>query len=442
MADNPEPRDRREAVAQFRASVVGHLKHQVFDRGELIAELRRLSQKLFLPPGGDVTRRYSVSTLERWLREYRNHSLRGLMPQPRSDRGHAQFLSEEQRQLLLAIREEYPSASSRLIIETLEGLGRLTKAALKPGTLNRLYAESGQRRGRRGSETQQRLRWRAPHPHALWHADVCHGPTLSYDGKKVPVRIHGIMDDYSRQFVALDVRSKEREIDMLQIFLRSLIMHGKPGALFLDNGATYRGHGLRTVCERLGITLIHARPHQPEGRGKMERVWRTLREQCLDYIPQTASLEDVRRALVSFRLTYQKAPHAGLMGDTPERVVAEAEATPVSETELRAAFTVEQTRLVKNDSTLSIRGCTYQVTERFLSGKRVRVQMNLLDHTPADHVTYRNQAYRLEPVDPIYNGMVRRVRSVAGEPGNTGFDPNKVRTAKVTKAIRKGLDKR
>ena len=41
--------------------------------------------------------------------------------------------------------------------------------------------------------------------------------------------------------------------------------------MYVDNGANYRSQHLALVCAKLGIALIHSRPHQPEGRGKQER---------------------------------------------------------------------------------------------------------------------------------------------------------------------------
>ena len=130
----------------------------------------------------------------------------------------------------------------------------------------------------------------------------------------MPLRIHGMLDDCSRALIALEPLETEREVDMLEVFIRALLIHGKPDALYLDNGATYRGHALRLACERLGITLIHAQPHDPQARGKMERFWRTLREQCLDFIGTASSLHDVRVRLVAFADEYHRTPHSGLMG--------------------------------------------------------------------------------------------------------------------------------
>ncbi len=80
-----------------------------------------------------------------------------------------------------------------------------------------------------------------------------------------------MLDDCSRFVVALEAHSHEREEDMLRVFVRALRIHGKPDVLFLDNGSTYRGEVLQTACSRLGINLVHAKPYDPESRGKMER---------------------------------------------------------------------------------------------------------------------------------------------------------------------------
>ena len=129
-----------------------------------------------------------------------------------------------------------------------------------------------------------RLRWQAERPGALWHGDVCHGPPITIGGVSRPLRIHALLDDASRFLIAIEAHHQEREIDMLGLFVRALRRHGAPDALYLDNGSTYRGDTLRIACERLGVTLLHARPYDAPARGKMERFWRTLREGCLDFL--------------------------------------------------------------------------------------------------------------------------------------------------------------
>ncbi|MBE7449464.1 MAG: DDE-type integrase/transposase/recombinase [Kofleriaceae bacterium] len=84
-----------------------------------------------------------------------------------------------------------------------------------------------------------RLRWQAEHPGALWHGDVCHGPSLRIGSTTRPLRVHALLDDASRFIIAIEARHSEREPDMLALFLAAPGRHGAPDGLYLDNGSTW-----------------------------------------------------------------------------------------------------------------------------------------------------------------------------------------------------------
>jgi transposase InsO family protein len=436
MKETPlEPSNHAEAVALFRAEVIGAIARMELSRGELRARIVELSRQKFRPPGSPRLKSFGVSTLERWYYHYRKHGLRGLHPSARSDRGRARQLDPKLQDLAADIRREFPSASAVLIVRTLKKMGLVSD--LTPTTLRRFYAQRGLTRGaREPAPGNVRLRWQAERPHALWHGDVCHGPTLNLGGRRVPLRIHGMLDDCSRGVLALEPLETEREVDMLEVFIRALLIHGKPDALYLDNGATYRGHALRLACERLGITLIHAQPHDPQARGKMERFWRTLREQCLDFIGAASSLHDVRARLVAFADEYHRTPHSGLMGECPGTVVITEAAKPVDEKEIRDALTTTVRRRVRTDSTLSISGKTYQVREAFLGGRVVTARVYAVDQVPEPFVMLDGRRYRLEPVEPKLNATLRRERTSGEAKPSTGFDPNQARLDELLTQIR------
>ena len=117
--DSLTPKDHAEAVALFRAEIIGSLTCRELVRGELAEELRALAGKRFRPPGLDHTRSYTLPTLERWYYDYREGGLPALRPRPRSDRGRARALTPKQLELILDIRREHPSASAPLILRTL-----------------------------------------------------------------------------------------------------------------------------------------------------------------------------------------------------------------------------------------------------------------------------------------------------------------------------------
>ena len=332
------PRDHAEAVALFRAQIIGALTRRDLDRGELAAALRALAAERYRPLGSATTRQFGASTLERWFYAYRSGGLAALRPRPRSDRGRARDLTAEQRDLLLEIRRAHPTASAALILRTLVIDGRLEADAVSTTTVARLYREAGLERGAR-VDGHTRLRWQAEHPGALWHGDVCHGPALHIGSTTKPLRIHALLDDASRYIVAIEARHSEREADMLELYLAALRRHGAPDGLYLDNGATYRGEALRLACERLSVTLVHARPGDAPARGKMERFWRTLRAGCLDHLAGLVSLHDVQVRVDAFVADhYHQAAHGGLLGKTPTEAWAAARCRAVDEPALAAAL--------------------------------------------------------------------------------------------------------
>jgi hypothetical protein len=175
---------------------------------------------------------------------------------------------------------------------------------------------------------------------------------------------------------------------------------------------------------------VHARPYDPEARGKMERFWRTLREGCLDHLGQAGSLDDVNRRLGAFlERHYHCAPHAGLMGRAPLSVYAPTQraANHVAEAKLREALAVRERRRVRRDTTVSVLGCVYELQQGFLAGKVVDIVYSYIDDPPRPEVEHEDKRYPLCLVDPVANS--RRVRAPRhprnGEPREpVVFDPS------------------
>lgn len=426
------PKDHAEAVALFRSEIVGALTRRELDRGELADALLELSKQRFRPPGAKFSKTISLATLERWHYAYKSGGLDALKPAPRSDRGRCQELTDEQRQLLLDIREEHPAASVPVILRTLVAEGRLEPEAISASSVRRFYQEKGLDRVavRNQARGKVRLRWQAERPGALWHADVCHGAAVVVDGRSLPVRIHGILDDASRYIIALEAFHHERESEMLTLLVRAVRKHGPADALYLDNGATYRGQALSLACARMGTTLIHAKPYDAPARGKMERFWRTLREGCLDHTGSLGSLHDLNVRLWAFiDQHYHRAPHGGLLGKSPQSVY-EATPRPVDgfdEQRLRKALTIHARRRVRRDSTLPMDGADWETDLHFLAGKLVTVSRCLVDPGEPPWIEHEGRPHVLHPVNPKRNAQRTRSSSCLDAPHSTrtAFDPPK-----------------
>ena len=431
--DSITAKDHAEAMALFRAQIVGSLCVRELDHGELQTALADLTQKRFRPPRAHSTKRYSRSTLARWYYAYKEGGLDALRPAGRADKGRGRDLTPAVRELLADIRREHPSASVPLILRTLIADGRLQEGTVGESTVRRFYQQQGLDRAslRAGGGGKMRLRWQTERPMALWHGDVCHGAPIVLDqDHKKPVRVHAFLDDASRYVPVIEAKHQEREVDMLAVLVRAVRLQGPPGALYLDNGATYRGDTLALACARMGITLIHAQPYDAPARGKMERFWRSLREGCLDHVGSVSSLHDLNVRIWAWLDThYHAAAHGALMGRSPKAVFS---ATPraadgFDESKLRAALTVHERRRVRGDSTLAMDGEDWETDLHFLARRLVTVSRCMIDPDEPPYIEHEKKRHVLHKVDPVKNAS--RPRSPcnrdAPHPARAAFDPTR-----------------
>jgi transposase InsO family protein len=94
-------------------------------------------------------------------------------------------------------------------------------------------------------------------------------------------------------------------------------MRGIPRKLYVDNGSAFRSHHLQHTCALLGIVLIYSRPYQPEGRGKIERWFRNVREGFLS-IEKVKTLNELNDSFNKWVASYNHTSH-GITKETPIR---------------------------------------------------------------------------------------------------------------------------
>src|SRR5260370_12827710 len=93
-----------------------------------------------------------------------------------------------------------------------------------------------------------------------------------------------------------------------------------PVRLYVDNVKVYRSPQLARIAATLGILIVHTPPYQPEGRGKIERFFRSVREQFLASLDlkHVAGMENLNSRLDAWIETaYHRSRHGGLYNCTP-----------------------------------------------------------------------------------------------------------------------------
>lgn len=448
----PEP-DLRQRVALFRFGLVSQvlpLTAQSLARRECLAMLT--TQDHVIP--GTHRLRVAPGTLREWVRLYQAGGFDALMPRARGDVGQSRRIAPELAEQLMARKEQNPALSIRLIIEALRHEGVLAPDALVPvSTVHRLFQKNGLMRKDAGAPgPTDRRRFAFANAGQLWTSDVMHGPSVTLEGRRRrKTYLIAFLDDATRVVAHAGFALSENTAAFLPLFKRAIIRRGLPDRLYVDNGANYRSHHLALVCAKLGVALIHARPFQPQGKGKIERFFRTVRAQLLARLNEedTASLEALNRRLSGWiEGEYHQSPHAGLQGVTPlDRwaQVGQAVRYPPPDLDLDDLFLFETVRKVASDRTVSLNGVLFEV-DAALVGERVTLRFDPSTPLAAVQVVHAGRVIeRARRVDLYANCFVKRHHPSGGLQVDEAVDPQAhapapVRTSPLTMAMLAGDD--
>ena len=414
----PDDPLRRE-IALFRYRIIADLLLLPSGSDGIGAMMQAKAEQEHTIPGTQRTR-VAAETIRDWLHHYRQGGFDALYPKPRADRGQSRRLSPDVAELLVTIKAEHSTWSVRQVIQSAHDSGQLPDALrLPPSTVHRLLSREGLMIKRTDQPLGvDRRRFTFKYAGEMWMSDVMHGPKVSDGRRRHKTYLIAFIDDATRVIPYAAFARGENTAAFLPVFKQALIRRGLPHRLFVDNGANYRSQQLSLVCAKLGIALIHARPYQPAGKGKIERWFRTVRSQFLTTLQpaDTASLEALNRRLWAYvEGEYHHAPHRGLAdGKTPldQWGLAGGEVRYVDATvDLDDLFLFEAKRRVMKDRTVSLDGRLYEV-DALLVGSTVtlRYDPSVSPTRPLQVVHNGRDAGLATILDAYANTAVKRAR--------------------------------
>ena len=363
---------QKNKIALFRLALIAPVIHRTIP-GTAAEYFRKATMnELDHPVAGRV--RYSPVTLKGWLADYREGGFEALIPKQRTDAGHQRAVSSQIGERIKQILTDHPKIPCTVIRDRLVGENLITGKSPSETTLRRYVRSSGLRmqlkekpEGRRAFEKSE--------PNELWTLDYMHGPKIA--GMKSTPRLLAIIDDASRYIVLGIFLASESYKALAPRLVTAFGKHGIPLALYCDNGASFSSNDLALTCARLKISLIHSRPYIPQGRGKIERFFRTVRQRFLTAIEPEAlvSLDTLNAAFSNWLETsYHRRIHSSLNATPLERFLrGKRPKRWVSKEELHEHFQRTIIRKVKTDSTVSIDGTRYEVTPEWI-GKKVELR--------------------------------------------------------------------
>ena len=152
------------------------------------------------------------------------------------------------------------------------------------------------------------VRLRPTHRHHVWAYDFVTDRT--HDGR--PVKLLAVVDEYSRECLALVVARRLRATDVLEILADLFVVHGAPGYLRSDNGLEFTASIVRTWLQALDVQTLFIAPGSPWENGYVESFNGKLRDELLAR-ETFETLAEARILIERWRRQYNTVrPHSAL----------------------------------------------------------------------------------------------------------------------------------
>ena len=360
--------EKKQAVALMRYSAIAPLiTGTQEDYESLSAYFRTVSAKGIKAPDGSL-RHYSPGTLEKWYFSYKKSGFDALVPTGRSDCGVSRKIDEDLKEQIIYLKHHYPRMSAAAIYKQLQDNGSIRSGQLSESTvcrfINQLVLQE------RLTNNQDMRRYERPHINEVWCGDSSAGPYLkTSDGKKHRVYVIALIDDASRFILGADIFFNDTFVNLMSVMKSAVSKYGKPKVFNFENGAAYKNRQMELLAARIGSVISYCRPYTPTQKAKIERWFRTLKDQWMASLDMRDfhTLEELRGSLLTFVRSYNQRPHSSLKGMSPqERFFQEPELIcRLPDEQIESSFLLEIERRVSADSVIVIDQVEYEVDYRF-----------------------------------------------------------------------------
>jgi len=312
------------------------------------------------------------------LKKYRQNGLDGLFPKTRSDTGTSRVISSLLSDYIGELLLELPFLSTTRLREKLVDAGHITSRRISEATLCR-HIRQNQLRPPDSPPAKARKHYEKPFANDLWIMDFMHGPRLKTSKNRAQkTYLAAAIDDHSR-FLTLGCFYTHENAQVVVTALKLAFQrHHLPRILYCDNGSAFSSQLLTLGCARLGVALVHSKPYDPSSRGKIERFFRTVRSSFLAELNDEALTVD--KLNDRFHLWVDQRYHRRCHSSTGEppierflRSLGSITARIATQLELDRVFYRTLFRTVRNDATVTIKRCLWEVPPRYI-GCRIEIR--------------------------------------------------------------------
>jgi putative transposase len=371
------------------------------------ARIRAVSQMTFTDEEGHP-RHFTWRTIQTWYSRYQKHGVTVMQNKPRADKGKTRKVSLELVQEAIdALLPKLHGAPKRAVLYRLcieQGL--LTRGQVAPRTFSRIVQQFDMLKPQAESENKQRLAFAKAHANEMWQADTLIGPYLPSAGTPVQTRLIAFLDDASRVCCHGQFFPAENVDTLIESLRAAFYKRGLPACLYVDNGSIYTSKEIIQICARVGCLLAHTPVRDGAAKGKVERFFRSVREQFLCRQLDLSSLEVLNRQFTQWVEEDYNARLHSVLGMSPLDRFA-LDRNRVRYLPPNAAndelFFVEEDRHVRADNTFSFKSRRWEAP-RHLPERTIHIRFQRKDPTTRVIVYYKGERMgEARLLDPVAN---------------------------------------
>lgn len=356
---------------------------------------------------------FTWRTIQTWWYWYRHNGV--IKPQPRADKGFPRKTSPEE--LLEAIEKVLPEfkptdainieAIYRACIEK----GYLHRKQIAPNTFRRHVNHHQLLKGLEELTDpkirKRRLAFAKAHANELWQVDTLHGPTLQFglgkEKKKTKTYLICFIDDASRTITHGAFYTNDSTANLIDCFRSALFKRGVPRLVYADNGANYSSKEFSLICSRIGALLSHTPVRDGAAKGKIERFFRTVRDQFLIRdLSDIKSIEELNQAFLEWvENIYHQRTHKTIGMKPVDRFaldVSRIQYLPICDFN-DELFYLEGTRVVIADNTFSFAKQRYECPVD-LRSQKINIRYDRLAKADGKVIVYQGSK-RLGEAEPV-----------------------------------------
>src|SRR6266700_1615394 len=309
--------ERARAVGLFRYMLIREAADPALSsrqRGKLV---RAIAVREHADPSGRPVR-LTRWTLDRWIRMWQQGGFDALVPAPRQSQPRT---PPEVMELAVALKKENPARTAAQVQRILRAQGGW---APDETTIRRMFRRTGLTALTPAADAPAFGRWEAARPNEIWTGDAMHAIRLQ--GRKT--YLFAFIDDHSRAVMAARFGFAEDTIRLAAALRPALASRGIPAHAYVDNGSAFVDAWLLRACAKLGIKLVHRQPRRAEGKGKIERFFRTVRDGFLVELTEerAARIPDLAELNKLFTAWVETVYHVRVHSETGHAPLARWEA--------------------------------------------------------------------------------------------------------------------